>query len=120
VGPLLGTEKEEEDARLDKLWIGKDFVSVAKKSIVEIFTVGIFVNSVSIGARGVMVGHDTKKVISHVKEEMPAVTLNDARIWGPYNMIDSLWLHSFIHPSSYYLFYGGHVANLHQPSIECI
>lgn len=86
--------------RLDKLWIGKDFVSVAKKSIVEIVTVGIFVNSVSIGARGVMVGHDTKKVISHVKEEMPGVTLNDARIWGPYNMIAFGFIPSFIRPAT--------------------
>lgn len=86
--------------RLDKLWVGKDFVSVAKKSIVEIFTVGIFVNSVSIGARGLMVGHDTSKVISHVKEEMPMVTLNDARIWGPYNMIAFGFIPSYIRPAT--------------------
>jgi Mpv17 / PMP22 family. len=86
--------------RLDKLWGGTDFVSVAKKSIIEIFTVGIFVNSVSIGARGLMVGHNTDDVISHVKEEMPMVTFNDARIWGPYNMIAFGFIPAYIRPAT--------------------
>ena len=74
-------------ARLDALWKGTHFTAVLQKSVVEIATVGIFVNSVSMTSRGLLVGRDVKEVASHVVEEMPVVTLNDARVWLPYNMI---------------------------------
>mmetsp|Transcript_34154 Transcript_34154/g.72777 ORF Transcript_34154/g.72777 Transcript_34154/m.72777 type:complete len:237 (-) Transcript_34154:91-801(-) len=72
---------------LDLLWEGSGFISIAKKSLLEVFTVGIFANSVSMGARGVLVGKNITEVLSHVKEEMPAITLNDLRVWFPYNMV---------------------------------
>eukprot|EP00581_Thalassiosira_minuscula_P007705 CAMPEP_0183710148 /NCGR_PEP_ID=MMETSP0737-20130205/5973_1 /TAXON_ID=385413 /ORGANISM="Thalassiosira miniscula, Strain CCMP1093" /LENGTH=235 /DNA_ID=CAMNT_0025938371 /DNA_START=326 /DNA_END=1033 /DNA_ORIENTATION=+ len=73
--------------RLDMIWKGNGFMSIAKKSVLEVFTVGIFANSVSMGARGVLVGKNPMEVFSHVKKEMPEVTLNDLRVWFPYNMV---------------------------------
>ncbi len=72
---------------LDRLWKGNDLLSIAKKSLVEVFTVGVFANSVSMATRGVLVGKDPHQVIDHVKKEMPEVTLNDLGVWFPYNMI---------------------------------
>lgn len=73
--------------QLDLIWKGTGLLTLATKSIVEVFTVGIFANSVSMGARGVLVGKNPAEVLSHVKEEMPEVTLNDLRVWFPYNLI---------------------------------
>ena len=73
--------------QLDKLWKDSDLSSIVKKSIVEIFTVGIFANSVSMGARGLLVGHEPNHVVSHVMKEMPHVTFNDFKVWFPYNML---------------------------------
>ena len=72
--------------RLDILWKGKDAVSIAKKSLIEVFTVGIFANSVSMGARGLLTGKNPRDVCIHVWDEMRDVTLNDLRVWFPYNM----------------------------------
>jgi hypothetical protein len=76
-------------ARLDALWAGVHFSSVLKRSLLEIATVGIFVNSVSMCARGITSkGHDKlDEVSNHVVREMPVVTLNDARVWLPYNLL---------------------------------
>jgi hypothetical protein len=76
-------------ARLDALWAGVHFSSVLKRSLLEIATVGIFVNSVSMCARGISSkGHDKLEEVSdHVVREMPVVTLNDARVWLPYNLV---------------------------------
>ena len=73
--------------RLDKLWKGNDLASTVKKSIVEIFTVGMFANSVSMGARGLLVGHEPSHVVSHVVKELPGVTYNDLIAWFPYDML---------------------------------
>ncbi len=73
--------------RLDLLWKGKDVVSIAKKSLLEVFTVGIFANSVSIGARGLLTGKNPREVCLHVWEEMRDVTFNDLRVWFPYNLL---------------------------------
>mmetsp|Transcript_3489 Transcript_3489/g.7571 ORF Transcript_3489/g.7571 Transcript_3489/m.7571 type:complete len:237 (+) Transcript_3489:275-985(+) len=74
-------------AKLDAIWHGSLFTTVLKKSIVEIATVGIFVNSLSMTSRGLLVGRDADGVAEHVVREMPEVTLNDARVWLPYNMV---------------------------------
>jgi len=74
-------------ARLDAIWKGTHFRAVLQKSIVEIATVGIFVNSTSMMSRGLLVGRDLQDVLDHVVSEMPVVTLNDVRVWLPYNMI---------------------------------
>lgn len=73
--------------QLDKIFIGKELVTLVKKSIVEICTVGVLVNSLSIAARGLLSGHSTQEVGKHVRDEMPQVFLNDARVWFPYNMV---------------------------------
>lgn len=73
--------------RLDMLWEGTGLLTIAKKSLVEVFTVGIFANSVSMGARGLLMGKKPTEVLSHVKDEMPSVTLNDFRVWFPYNLV---------------------------------
>lgn len=72
---------------LDSLWKGTHLSAVLQKSLVEIATVGIFVNTVSMSCRGFLVGRDPEQVGGHVVKEMPAVTLNDARVWMPYNML---------------------------------
>lgn len=73
--------------RLDLIWKGKDVISIAKKSLLEVFTVGIFANSVSMGARGLLTGKNPIEVLSHVWEEMRDVTFNDLRVWFPYNVL---------------------------------
>jgi hypothetical protein len=74
-------------ARLDVILPGITVRSVLTKSLVEIATVGLFVNSVSIGFRGLLTGQQGTDVASHVAQEMPTVTLNDFRVWFPYNLV---------------------------------
>jgi hypothetical protein len=74
-------------ARLDAILPGTTVRSVLTKSLVEIATVGLFVNSVSMGFRGILTGQQGTDVASHVAREMPTVTLNDFRIWFPYNLL---------------------------------
>jgi len=87
-------------ARLDALWKGTHFTAVLQKSLVEIATVGIFVNSVSMVSRGLLVGRETAEVAAHVVEEMPVVTLNDARVWLPYNMLAFSMIPATIRPTT--------------------
>jgi len=86
--------------RLDRLWPGTDFFNVLKKSMLEIATVGIFVNSVSMTARGLLVGRPTETVLPHVAEEMPRVTANDIKVWMPYNLIAFSVIPVYIRPST--------------------
>ena len=69
------------------MWKGTHFSAVLQKSVVEIATVGIFVNSVSMTSRGLLVGRSPPEVAGHVVQEMPEVTINDARVWLPYTII---------------------------------
>ena len=87
-------------SKLDSIWKGTDFTSVLKKSIVEIATVGIFVNSVSMTARGLLVGRKPPDVLHHVLEELPHVTLNDIRVWLPYNLIAFSLIPTFLRPTT--------------------
>lgn len=87
-------------AVLDRLWPGVQARQVLTKSIVEIFSVGIFVNSVSIGMRGLLVGRSVPDVQSHVAKEIPRVTLNDVRVWLPYNLLAFGLIPSFIRPTT--------------------
>ena len=86
-------------ARLDALWPGAGVLTVLKKSIVEIATVGIFVNSVSIGTRGGLAGRRLAEVVQHVRSEMPTVTLNDVRVWLPYNMVAFAFVPAVLRPT---------------------
>lgn len=75
-------------ARLDAMWVGTKFATVLKKSLVEIASVGIFVNSISMTTRGILRGdQDSTSVLQHVSKELPDVTRNDFFVWLPYNML---------------------------------
>lgn len=75
-------------SKLDKIIVGTHWKAVLKKSVLEIFTVGIVVNSLSMFGRGYFTGrHTAVECVSHVREELPTVTVNDAKIWIPYNFI---------------------------------
>lgn len=87
-------------AKLDALWKGVTIITTLKKSLLEIATVGIFVNSVSISTRGLLVGKDTEKVVEHTMQEMPGVTVNDARVWLPYNIVAFSVIPIYIRPAT--------------------
>ena len=96
-------------ARLDAIWVVGvgGFLAVLKKSMVEIFSVGMFVNTVSMTARGLLAdnkGATTTAIISdvadHVRKEMPTVTLNDICVWLPYNLIAFSLIPAYIRPST--------------------
>jgi hypothetical protein len=87
-------------ARLDILLPGVTVRSVLAKSLVEIARVGIFVNSVSIGSRGLLGGRKGQDVASHVVREMPTVTWNDFRVWFPYNLVAFSIIPIYIRPTS--------------------
>jgi hypothetical protein len=87
-------------ARLDRLFAGVNFSSVLKKSLLEIATVGIFVNSVSIACRGLLVGRSSEDVSNHVAEALPSVTINDARVWLPYNLLAFSVIPVYIRPAT--------------------
>lgn len=86
--------------RLDLIWAGKDIVSIAKKSFVEVFTVGIFANSLSMAARGLLTGKNPIDVCSHVMDEMREVTLNDLRVWFPYNCVAFSFIPITVRPAT--------------------
>ena len=87
-------------AKLDALWKGVTIITTLKKSLLEIATVGIFVNSISISTRGLLVGKDTDKVVEHTMQEMPGVTINDARVWLPYNIVAFSVIPIYIRPAT--------------------
>ena len=87
-------------AKLDALWKGVTIITTLKKSLLEIATVGIFVNSISISTRGLLVGKDTDMVVEHTMQEMPGVTINDARVWLPYNIVAFSVIPIYIRPAT--------------------
>lgn len=87
-------------ARLDSMFRGTGFAAVLTKSVVEIFSVGLFVNSVSLTVRGAFAGHSWKEVAEHVRGEMPKVTINDAKVWLPYNLIAFTYVPIWARPTT--------------------
>jgi hypothetical protein len=88
-------------AKLDAIWVGTAVTTVMKKSIVEIATVGIFVNSCSMTSRGLCRGDkDPNTVAIHVAQELPVVTKNDFLVWFPYNCMAFSIIPAFIRPFS--------------------
>ena len=85
---------------LDRAWPGVDVRSVVTKSLTEIVTVGIFVNSLSLAYRGLVHGHDWNAVRQHVRHELPTVTQNDVRVWFPYNLLAFWWIPIHIRPTT--------------------
>ena len=84
----------------DALWKGVTIITTLKKSLLEIATVGIFVNSISISTRGLLVGKDKEQVVEHTIQEMPGVTINDARVWLPYNIVAFSVIPIYIRPAT--------------------
>jgi hypothetical protein len=72
---------------LDARWKGKNLQTLLTKSVVEIATVGVFVNTISMTSRGLLAGREGKEVVKHVSREIPKVMMNDVRVWLPYNLI---------------------------------
>ena len=87
-------------AKLDAMFPGKHFKHVVQKSLVEIFTVGIFVNSLSIFSRGMLVGRSADAVALHVVDEMPRVTANDFGVWLPYNLVAFSLIPLYLRPTT--------------------
>ena len=89
-------------AKLDAVWCSsKGFRTILKKSIVEIATVGIFVNSVSLTSRGLCKGDKSlNQVLDHVVEELPTVTRNDFFVWLPYNLMAFSVIPAVIRPTT--------------------
>ena len=88
-------------AKLDAIWVGTKFSAVLQKSIVEIATVGIFVNSISMASRGFFRG-DKKydEVAQHVVIELPTVTRNDVLVWLPYNLVAFSFIPAVLRPTT--------------------
>ena len=84
----------------DALWKAVTIITTLKKSLLEIATVGIFVNSISISTRGLLVGKDKEQVMEHTMQEMPGVTINDARVWLPYNIVAFSVIPIYIRPAT--------------------
>jgi hypothetical protein len=74
-------------ARLDAVFIGTGLVAVVKKSLVEIATVGVTVNGISMAVRGLMTGRGPADVMTHVTNSLPEVTKTDLIVWFPYNLV---------------------------------
>ena len=75
-------------AQLDRFLPGRSWRTIVIKSAVEIATVGIFVNTASLLGRASWQGtHTWSAVGEHVTNEIPRVTLMDARVWFPYNLL---------------------------------
>jgi energy-converting hydrogenase Eha subunit E len=87
-------------AKLDSIWAGVGFSSVLQKSLVELATVGIFVNTVSMTSRGLLGGRDRDDVVKHVYQELPTITVNDVRVWLPYNLFAFTFIPAHIRPST--------------------
>ncbi|CAJ1959546.1 unnamed protein product [Cylindrotheca closterium] len=89
---------------IDKIWKRKDFVSLVQKSVVEVFTVGVVANSLSMLVRGLAPARSTSsnhsplQVFTHMKAELPKVTIDDFKLWFPYNMAAFTFIPTPIRP----------------------
>jgi hypothetical protein len=87
-------------AFLDARFHTNNFRTLLAKSLIEIATVGVFVNTVSMTCRGLLVGHDVKAVGHHVTREMPKVIVNDVKVWLPYNLLAFSVIPALIRPTT--------------------
>jgi hypothetical protein len=85
---------------LDSRFHTKNLQTLFTKSVVEIATVGITVNTISMTCRGLLVGQDTGAVVKHVAKEIPKVTLNDVKVWLPYNLLAFSMIPPIIRPTT--------------------
>ena len=88
-------------ARLDAIWVGTRWRVVLTKSIAEIATVGILVNTISLTARGFVRGdQNISQVIAHVSSQLGTVTQNDFLVWLPYNMMAFSMIPAVLRPTT--------------------
>lgn len=88
-------------ARLDAYWVGTHWKTVLVKSLAEIATVGIMVNTISLAARGFVRGDRTmNEVVHHVSNEIGPVTKNDFLVWLPYNLIAFSLIPAILRPTT--------------------
>ena len=74
--------------QLDRWLPGRSWRTVVVKSAVEIATVGMAVNTASLVGRALWQGtHTQQQVAHHVVTEIPRVTVMDAHVWFPYNVV---------------------------------
>lgn len=86
-------------AQLDRLLPGNSWRTLLLKSAIEIVTVGISVNTASLLGRASWQGtHTWSDVSAHVTTEIPRVTLMDAQIWFPYNVVAFGWIPIHVRP----------------------
>lgn len=85
---------------LDARFHAKNLQTLFTKSVIEIATVGIFVNTISMTCRGILVGRDGKDVLKHVAHEMPRVTMNDVKVWLPYNLLAFSVIPAVVRPTT--------------------
>lgn len=88
-------------ARLDALFVGTQWKTVLLKSVVEIATVGILVNTISLTVRGLVRGdQDLGQVTRHVSTQLVTVTQNDFFVWLPYNMLAFSIIPAILRPTT--------------------
>lgn len=88
-------------AQLDAIWKGTSMATAVKKSVLEIFTVGIFVNTLSMTCRGLFRGDRAPtQVAEHVVHELPTVTRNDVLVWLPYNLVAFSVIPTIVRPAT--------------------
>ena len=86
-------------AQLDRFFPGRSWRTVVLKSAVEVATVGLAVNTASLLGRAAWQGHHAwETVTGHVACEIPRVTLMDAQVWFPYNVLAFGWIPTPIRP----------------------
>lgn len=87
-------------ARLEAAFPGRRFRQVLRKSVVEVLTVGVFVNSLSLLFRGLLVGRPPAAAAAHAAGELPRVTAADAAVWLPYNLLAFAWIPLPLRPTA--------------------
>lgn len=84
---------------LDHIWEDPSAISILQKSVVEIATVGVFVNTVSMTFRG-WATDSPGQTLPHVRKELPSLILSDAKVWLPYNLVAFSIIPPFVRPTT--------------------
>ncbi|EOD16111.1 hypothetical protein EMIHUDRAFT_449480 [Emiliania huxleyi CCMP1516] len=74
-------------AVLDARWPGTTARAVCSKTAADIALLGTVGNSFSIGCRLRIGGEQLPEVLVALRDTMPAVLLNELRVWLPYNLL---------------------------------
>ena len=85
---------------LDSRWPGSSMRAVVTKALAEVATLGTVGNAGSIGARGFLEGRGSSAVSTQLWHEMPAVLLNELRVWLPYNVVAFALIPAHLRPGA--------------------